>query len=75
MINRWFESVAVARKRAKRKLPPNVYGALVAGAERGTTRDDNEAAFDELGLRPIVAGQSPTRDMATEVMGLSLIHI
>ncbi|MEL6892023.1 MAG: pre-mycofactocin synthase MftD [Actinomycetota bacterium] len=69
MFNRWFESVAVAQQRAKRRLPPNVYGALVAGAERGTTRDDNEAAFDELGLRPIVAGQSPTRDMATEVMG------
>ena len=30
---------------------------------------DNMAAFDELGVRPITAGQSPTREMATEVMG------
>ena len=69
MINRWFESIEVAKKRAKRRLPASVYGAIVAGAERGDTRDDNEAAFSELGLRPITAGQSPTRDMATEVMG------
>ncbi len=61
--------MAVAQQRAKRRLPPNVYGALVAGAERGTTRDDNKDAFDELGIRPVVAGQSATREMATEVMG------
>ena len=61
VFNRWFESVAVAQQRAKRRLPPNVYGAIVAGAERGATRDDNEAAFDELGLRPLTAGQSATQ--------------
>ncbi|MEM9038716.1 MAG: pre-mycofactocin synthase MftD [Actinomycetota bacterium] len=67
--NPWFESIAVAPKRAKRRLPPAVYGALIAGAEAGVTVNDNTAAFDELGLRPVTAGQSPTRDMATEVMG------
>lgn len=67
--NPWFESIAVAQKRAKRRLPPAVYGALIAGAEAGVTVNDNTAAFDELGLRPVTAGQSPTRDMATEVMG------
>ena len=30
---------------------------------------DNEVAFTELGIRPVTAGQSPTRDMTTEVMG------
>jgi heme/flavin dehydrogenase (mycofactocin system) len=68
-FNPWFESIAVAQKRAKRRLPKSVYGALIAGAERGVTRDDNCAAFDELGLRPLTAGQPATRDMATEVMG------
>jgi heme/flavin dehydrogenase (mycofactocin system) len=65
----WFESVAVAQRRAERKLPKSVYGALIAGAERGLTMSDNVAAFDELGFRPVTAGQSPHREMATEVMG------
>jgi heme/flavin dehydrogenase (mycofactocin system) len=69
VANPWFESIAVAQLRAKKRLPASVYGALIAGAERGTTKDDNVEAFTELGLRPITAGQSPTRDMATEVMG------
>ena len=69
MANKWFESVAVAQRRAKRFLPKSVYGALVAGTERGQTMDDNLAAFTELGVKPITAGQPPTRDMATEVMG------
>ena len=68
-FNPWFESIAVAQKRAKRRLPKSVYGALIAGAERGITRDDNCAAFDEIGLRRLTAGQPATREMATEVMG------
>ena len=31
----WFESVAEAQRRAKKRLPKSVYGALVAGSERG----------------------------------------
>jgi heme/flavin dehydrogenase (mycofactocin system) len=69
VANQWFESVAVAQRRAKRRLPKSVYGALIAGADRGITMGDNTAAFDELGFRPVTAGQSPTRDMATQVMG------
>ena len=69
MADAWFESVAVAQKRAKRRLPKSVYGALIAGTERGQSMSDNEAAFTELGVRPITAGQSPSRDMATEIMG------
>jgi heme/flavin dehydrogenase (mycofactocin system) len=67
--HKWFESIAVAQQRAKRKLPKSVYGALIAGAERGVTLDDNLAAFDELGFRPVTAGQPAGRDLATEVMG------
>ena len=69
MRNAWFESIAVAQRRAKRRLPGSVYKALVAGADRGVTLDDNVAAFDELGVRPVTAGQSHSRELATEVMG------
>jgi heme/flavin dehydrogenase (mycofactocin system) len=69
MANKWFETVAVAQRRAKRHLPRDVYGALVAGAEAGITSRDNVAAFSELGFAPHVAGLPATREMATTVMG------
>jgi pre-mycofactocin synthase len=69
MANQWFETVAVAQQRAKKRLPKSVYGALVAGSEKGVTRDDNEAAFSELGFAPHTAGLSDKRDMATTAMG------
>lgn len=67
--NPWFESVAEAQRRSKKKLPKSVYMALVAGSERGTTRDDNTAAFAELGFKPHVIGAKAERAMATSVMG------
>ena len=70
--NPWFETVAVAQQRAKRRLPSSVYGALIAGAEAGVSMNDNLTAFDELGIRPITAGQSAKRELATTVMGQSL---
>ena len=69
MANKWFETVAVAQRRAKRHLPKDVYGALIAGAEAGVTVRDNVAAFSELGFAPHVAGLPATREMATRVMG------
>ncbi len=69
VADRWFESVAVAQRRARRRLPRSVYRALVAGSERGATMDDNVAAFAELGLAPTVAGQPPSRELATTLMG------
>ena len=68
--NPWFETVAVAQRRAKKRLPRSVYGALVAGSERGVSADDNTAAFAELGFAPHIAGQKPERHMDTTVMGL-----
>ena len=65
----WFETVAEARRRAKRRLPKSVYMALVAGSERGLTLRDNVAAFGELGFAPHVAGLASRRDMVTMVMG------
>jgi heme/flavin dehydrogenase (mycofactocin system) len=69
MAGKWFETVAVAQRRAKKRLPKSVYGALVAGAEEGVTARDNVAAFAEIGFAPHVAGLPATRDMATTVMG------
>ena len=55
MAGGWFESVAEAERRAKRTLPPSVFKAIMAGAERGQTLRDNVAAFAELGFAPHVA--------------------
>ncbi|MBY3986724.1 mycofactocin biosynthesis FMN-dependent deaminase MftD [Rhodococcus fascians] len=68
----WFETVAEAQRRAKKRLPKSVYAALVAGSERGITVDDNMAAFGELGFAPHVAGLSDKRDLSTTVMGQPL---
>jgi pre-mycofactocin synthase len=67
--NPWFESVAVAQRRARRRLPSSVYGALVAGSERGQTAQDNTAAFSELAFAPHVVGQQPERSLSTTLMG------
>jgi quinol monooxygenase YgiN len=65
MANKWFETVAVAQRRAKRRLPKSVYGALIAGAEAGVTIRDNVEDFSELGFAPHVAGLPASREMAT----------
>ncbi|HET6866156.1 MAG TPA: pre-mycofactocin synthase MftD [Solirubrobacteraceae bacterium] len=67
--NLWFESVAVAQRRAKRRLPKSVYSALIAGSEAGLTLADNTAAFRELGFAPHVGGAPSQREMSTTVMG------
>ncbi|HET6394868.1 MAG TPA: pre-mycofactocin synthase MftD [Blastococcus sp.] len=69
MANAWFESVAEAQRRAKKRLPKGVYGALVAGSERGLTLEDNLAAFAELGFSPHTAGLANERNMGVTVMG------
>ncbi len=69
MANGWFETVAQAQRRAKRRLPKSVYSALIAGSEKGITAHDNVAAFAELGFAPHVAGLSSKREMSTTIMG------
>ncbi len=69
MSSTWFESVAEAQRRAKKRLPASVYGALLAGSERGQTLADNVAAFTELGFAPHVASGQAQRDLATTVLG------
>ena len=65
----WFESVAEAQHRAKKRLPRSVYMALIAGTEKGRTSSDNVAAFDEIWFRPHIADLPEKREMATTVMG------
>src|SRR6476646_5356740 len=71
-MNGWFETVAEAQRRAKKRLPASVYLALVAGSEFGLTLKDNVDAFGELGFAPRIAGQPAARDMSTTVMGQEL---
>jgi heme/flavin dehydrogenase (mycofactocin system) len=68
----WFESVAEAQRRARRVLPRSVYKAIMAGAERGQTYQDNLDAFAELGFAPHVAGAAAERSQATTVMGVDV---
>src|SRR5712675_1231811 len=66
----WFETVEAARRRARRRLPRSVYMALVAGAEKGVTLQDNLAAFSELRFAPPrIANLPAERDLATSVLG------
>ena len=65
----WFETVAEAQRRAKKRLPKSVYMALVAGSERGLTLNDNVDAFSELGFRPHIADLPQNREQATTVLG------
>ena len=72
MSNSWFETVAVAQRRAERRLPRSVYGALIAGSERGLTIEDNQQAFSELQFAPHVAGHHAERTLDTTVMGIPI---
>lgn len=66
----WFETVAAAQRQARKNLPYVVYGALLAGSERGSTVADNVGAFGELGFAPRVAGHHAVRDLSTTVLGM-----
>lgn len=72
MAGVWFETVAVAQKRAKRRVPSSVYNAIIGGAEKGLSLHSNQSVFDELGFAPHVAGLHAERSMETRVMGLAL---
>jgi len=65
----WFETVAIAQQRAKKRLPKSAYSALVAASEKGLTVSDNVEAFGELGFAPHVVGAVAKRDLTTTVMG------
>jgi pre-mycofactocin synthase len=67
----WFESVAEARRRARRHLPAPVFQAIEAGAEAGITRNDNVAAFGRIKFAPPLLADLPAkRDLSTTVLGV-----
>ena len=69
----WFETVAEARRRARRRLPRSVFLALEAGAEAGVTRSDNVAAFGEVRFAPPrVADLPAVRELRTSVLGVDI---
>jgi heme/flavin dehydrogenase (mycofactocin system) len=69
----WFETVAEARRRARRRLPKSVYLAVEAGAEAGVTREDNVRAFAEIRFAPPrVADLPAVRDLRTTVLGTDI---
>ena len=72
MANSWFETVAVAQRRAEKRLPKSVYDALLAGSEKGLSYQDNLASFDQLGFAPHIAGNANDRSLATTIMGQSV---
>ena len=65
----WFETVAIAQQRAKKRLPKSVYSSLISASEKGVSVGDNVAAFSELGFAPHVVGAAAKRDLSTTVMG------
>lgn len=65
----WFETVAIAQQRAKKRLPKSAYSSLISASEKGVSVADNVEAFAELGFAPHVIGATEKRDMATTVMG------
>ena len=69
MADEWFETVAIAQQRAKRRLPKSVYSSLISASEKGITVSDNVEAFSELGFAPHVIGAQEKRDLSTTVMG------
>lgn len=68
-MTKWFETVAEAERRAKKRLPRAAYLAIVAGTESGWTLRDNVAAFEELNLAPRIADLPAARDLSTVVLG------
>ena len=66
----WFETVAEAQRRAKRRLPASVYnarsGRAPSSASRSRTTSRPSASS---GFAPHVAGLSSERDLSTTVMG------
>jgi heme/flavin dehydrogenase (mycofactocin system) len=69
----WFESVAEARRRARRRLPAPVFQAIEGGAEAGITRDDNVRAFSEIRFAPPRVADLPAqRDLRTSVLGTTI---
>lgn len=68
----YLETVEDARRRAKRRLPRQVYLALLSGSQAGVTLRANVRSFHELLLETRVADWPRDVDLATTVAGHEL---
>ena len=74
MASGWFETVAEAQRRAKKRLPKSVYGALVAGSEKGlTAARQHRPPSTSSASRRTSPGSPAKRDLATTVMGQPIV--
>lgn len=64
-----LESVAHARRMAKRRLPGSVYSFIEGGNEARITVRANVEAFEEIGFRPRVSSDQSAPDTRTTVLG------
>jgi len=68
-MSRSLESVADARRRAKRRLPHSVYSFVEGGNEARITVRANVEAFERIGFRPRVRSSHEPVDTRTTVLG------
>lgn len=64
-----LESVAEAFRYAKKRVPKSLYYHLLAGVERGLTRENNALAFDQIAVIPRLCDLKGVREQATTVLG------
>ncbi|WGW05954.1 alpha-hydroxy acid oxidase [Tropicibacter oceani] len=55
---------------ARRRLPPPIFGYVAGAAETNASRDDNRAAFSEIGFLPRVGVDVSGRQLSCTVMGM-----
>ncbi|WP_349428791.1 pre-mycofactocin synthase MftD [Microbacterium sp. LWS13-1.2] len=68
-----IETVAEARARAKKLLPKDVFTALEAGSDGGSTIRANLRAFEQVGMIPRVGVEIPLHpDLKTTFMGQNI---
>ena len=67
-----FVNVEDFRRAARRRLPRSVFDYIDGGADGEVTLRENTRAFEDIGLRPRCAVDTPTPDLRTTVLGIPI---
>jgi isopentenyl diphosphate isomerase/L-lactate dehydrogenase-like FMN-dependent dehydrogenase len=67
-----FVNVEDLRRAARRRLPRSVFDYIDGGADGEVTLRENTRAFEDIGLRPLCAVETPPPDLRTTVLGTPL---
>jgi L-lactate dehydrogenase (cytochrome) len=67
-----FVNVEDLRRAARRRLPRSVFDYIDGGADGEVTLRENMRAFEDIGLRPLCAVETPPPDLRTTVLGAPL---